>query len=45
MGVFLVWLRDELGPQFAAGAVLHVGTRKYRLSDRIEAIPICALWA
>jgi len=41
----LAWLRDELGPQFAAGAVLHVGRRKYRLSDQIDAIPICALWA
>lgn len=41
----LAWLRDEVGPQFAAGAVLHVGRRKYRLSDQIEAIPICALWA
>ncbi len=41
----LLWLRDELGPQFVAGAVLHVGSRKYRLSDSIEAIPICALWA
>lgn len=41
----LAWLRDELGSHFAAGAVLHVGRRKYRLSDQIEAIPICALWA
>ena len=41
----LAWLRDELGPQFAAGAVLHVGRRKFRLSAQIEAIPICALWA
>ena len=41
----LMWLRDELGPQFAAGAILHVGRRKYHLSEQIEAIPICALWA
>lgn len=41
----LRWLRDELGPQFIAGAVLHVGRRKYHLSDQIDAIPICALWA
>ena len=41
----LEWLRDELGPRFAAGSVLHVGRRRYRLSDQIEAIPICALWA
>ena len=25
--------------------LLHVGRRTYRLSDQIEAIPICALWA
>ena len=41
----LMWLRDELGSQFAAGAVLHVGRRGYRLAEQIEAIPICALWA
>lgn len=40
----LAWLRDELGPQFAAGAVLHVGSHQYRLSHQIDAIPICALW-
>lgn len=41
----LKWMRNELGTQFVAGAVLHTGSRKYRLSDRIDAIPICALWA
>ena len=41
----LEWLRDQLGPRFAAGAVLHVGRRKYRLSEQIQAIPICALWS
>ena len=41
----LMWLRDELGSQFAAGVVFHVGRRRYHLSEQIEAIPICALWA
>lgn len=40
----LVWLRDQLGDRFTAGAVLHTGPAQFRLEDRIEAIPICALW-
>ena len=40
----LVWLRDRLGDSFAAGAVLHTGTRAFRLVDGIWAIPICAFW-
>jgi predicted AAA+ superfamily ATPase len=40
----LAWLRDVLGHRFLAGAVLHTGPRKYRLDDRIYAVPICALW-
>jgi uncharacterized protein len=40
----LAWLRDTLGDRFLAGAVLHTGPRKYRLADRIYAVPICALW-
>lgn len=40
----LVWLRDELGERFIAGAVLHTGPAIYRISDRILAVPICALW-
>ena len=40
----LVWLRDQLGDRFKAGAVLHTGPAQFRLDDRIEAIPICALW-
>lgn len=40
----LVWLRDRLGERFIAGAVLHTGPRRYRLSDRVYAVPICALW-
>ena len=41
----LAWLRDELGQQFKAGALLHTGPAHYHLSDRIEAIPICSLWS
>ena len=40
----LMWLRDTLGDKFKAGALLHTGPSRFTLSDRIEAIPICALW-
>ncbi len=40
----LVWLRDQLGDGFKAGVVLHTGPAQFRLEDRIEAIPIAALW-
>ena len=43
-GRHLVWLRDELGDRFAGGVVLHTGPETLELSDRIKAIPICALW-
>ena len=41
----LIWLRDTMGERFIAGAVLHTGPDRFALTDRIEAIPICALWA
>ena len=41
----LSWLRDTLEDRFLAGAVLHTGPRKYRLAERVYAVPICALWA
>lgn len=40
----LVWLRDQLGTKFKAGAVLHTGPAQFPLDDRIEAIPIAAFW-
>jgi len=40
----LAWLRDALDDRFLAGAVLHTGPRKYRLGERIHALPICTLW-
>ena len=41
----LVWLRDQIGDRFRAGAVLHTGPARFQLGEPIEAIPICALWA
>lgn len=40
----LTRLRDRLGDRFAAGVVLHTGTRGGRLGDRLFALPIAALW-
>lgn len=40
----LVWLRDELGPRFLGGAVLHTGPRPFGLDDGVVAVPIAALW-
>ena len=40
----LVWLAEELGDRFLVGLVLHTGPRAFRLSDRIVAVPISAVW-
>ncbi len=40
----LAWLRDELGNRFLGGAVVHAGPDPFQLSDRIVAIPLCAVW-
>jgi len=40
----LFWLRDELGEEFAFGAVIHSGPGIYELGERIFAIPLCAIW-
>jgi len=40
----LMWLRDTLGDRLRAGVVLHTGPDRFTLADRIEAIPIRALW-
>jgi uncharacterized protein len=40
----LIWLRDQLGDRFLAGAVLHTGPRPFQLAERIFALPICSLW-
>jgi len=41
----LIWLRDRLDDRFKAGAILHTGPARFTLDNRIEAIPICALWS
>ena len=41
----LFWLRDQLGKDFAGGAVLHSGPSIYPLGERVYAIPLCAMWA
>ena len=40
----LMWLRDTMGEQFIAGAVLHTGRDAFELGERITAVPISALW-
>lgn len=40
----LLWLRDQLGKDFLAGAVLHSGAHVHEIDDRVFAIPLCALW-
>ena len=40
----LVWLRDELGDQFACGVVFHTGPHTFGLAERIWAVPIAAIW-
>lgn len=40
----LIWLRDQLGEQFAGGVVLHTGKYVYPLDDRIVAAPIACIW-
>ena len=39
----LFWLRDQLGSDFVAGAVVHSGPAVYELGDRVYAVPLCAL--
>lgn len=41
----LIWLRDQLGDQFAGGVVLHTGRYVYPLADRIVAAPIACIWS
>lgn len=40
----LAAFRDLLPDRFAGGVVLHAGPNRYRISDRIVAAPISALW-
>lgn len=41
----LIWLRDRLGDDFAAGIVLHTGASAFAIDDRVFALPICTLWS
>lgn len=41
----LAALRDTFPDRFAGGVVLHAGPNRYRVSDRIVAAPISALWS
>jgi len=41
----LLWLRDELGADFLAGAVIHTGPGLFDLDDRVYAIPLCTMWS
>ena len=41
----LRFLRDKLGTQFKAGAVLYAGDKTLPFGDRVAAVPIAGLWA
>ena len=41
----LRFLRDKLGTQFKAGAVLYAGDKTLPFGDRLAAVPIAGLWA
>jgi predicted AAA+ superfamily ATPase len=40
----LSFLRDKLGTQFKAGAVLYAGNKTLPFGDRLAAVPIAGLW-
>ena len=40
----LTTLRDNLGPELVAGAVLYTGTEELPWGDRLRALPVQALW-
>ncbi len=42
---YLAWLRDELKDQFVRGIALHTGRNRWTLDERIEAVPIAAIWS
>lgn len=41
----LRFLREKLGPRFAAAAVLYAGSATLELDDRIWAVPLAGLWS
>ena len=40
----LAWLRDQLGPSFVRGVVLHTGSMTFPLGEKLWAMPIARLW-
>jgi predicted AAA+ superfamily ATPase len=40
----LSWLRDKLGDRFTAGIVFHLGAESHSFGDRLQALPVSALW-
>lgn len=41
----LAYLRDRLGTRFLGGVVLHTGSQRLALGDRLAAVPVSALWS
>jgi uncharacterized protein len=41
----LAFLRDRVGDRFRCGVVLHTGTQRLRLGDRLFAMPVSSLWS
>ncbi len=40
----LAWLRDQFGPRFRAGVVLHTGQEPRPFGNRLWALPLDTLW-
>ncbi|RJQ79232.1 ATP-binding protein [Pseudonocardiaceae bacterium YIM PH 21723] len=40
----LAWLRDKLGDRFAGGIVFHLGEHSLPFGERLQAVPVSALW-
>jgi predicted AAA+ superfamily ATPase len=41
----LAYVRDRLGDRFRSGVVLHTGSQRLPLGDRLVAVPVASLWA
>ncbi len=41
----LAWLRDRLGKRFTRGVVLYAGDKALPFGDRLEAVPMSAVWS
>jgi predicted AAA+ superfamily ATPase len=39
------FLRDRIGGRFRGGVVLHTGTQRVPLGDRLCAVPVASLWS